>query len=188
MNPNEFSTGKLRALASMIRALSPKQKDELAAWLLGELGDLQPRTGAALAGLVRFGQDLADLSADLAELTANGRALLTQLEDAEERAALRGELASPAELAQVAKILDRPEPEERDSPKGEVGNFEQSEDECSHCGASLRWRITPKGAWMPCELDGTPHWSSCPGADKARRRRSYPPKAGIFQRPRGDSK
>jgi hypothetical protein len=184
MNPKEFSNGKLRTIASLIRALSPADKDELAAWLLGELGDLQPRVGQALAGLVRFGQDLADLSADLAELTANGRALLTQLEDADERAALRGELASPAELAEVAKILDRPEPDERDSPKDDIGNFEQNEDECSHCGASLRWRITPKGAWMPCELDGSPHWSSCAGADQARRRRSYKPKAGIFPRPR----
>lgn len=42
---------------------------------------------------------------------------------------------------------------------------------CDHCPATV-WMIpTKKGARMPMQADGFPHWGKCPGANLARRSR-----------------
>ena len=35
---------------------------------------------------------------------------------------------------------------------------------CRGCNAQIRWIKTPKGKTMPQNLDGSPHWSTCPNA------------------------
>lgn len=34
------------------------------------------------------------------------------------------------------------------------------------CKARIFWIVTPLGKSMPVDPDGTPHWSSCPDAEK----------------------
>jgi hypothetical protein len=36
--------------------------------------------------------------------------------------------------------------------------------QCKSCGASIEWAITKKGKRSPVNLDGVPHWSTCPDA------------------------
>jgi hypothetical protein len=32
---------------------------------------------------------------------------------------------------------------------------------CKHCGATITWRLTRRGKWQPCDLDGSPHFPTC---------------------------
>ena len=43
---------------------------------------------------------------------------------------------------------------------------------CLACGAAIRWELTMAGRWMPVEAGGTPHWATCPAADRLRRKPS----------------
>lgn len=40
---------------------------------------------------------------------------------------------------------------------------------CRSCGKMIVWVKTERGLNMPCDLDGRPHWATCPYADKHRR-------------------
>ena len=42
---------------------------------------------------------------------------------------------------------------------------------CGKCGAPIEWQMTIQGNWTPQNLDGTPHWATCPHAAEFRRRR-----------------
>lgn len=42
---------------------------------------------------------------------------------------------------------------------------------CKGCGAQIAWAETPKGARMPTDPDGTPHWATCPVKDRFKRPR-----------------
>ena len=37
-------------------------------------------------------------------------------------------------------------------------------DKCMGCGAEIRWEKTSANKWTPVNLDGTPHWGTCPKA------------------------
>ena len=41
---------------------------------------------------------------------------------------------------------------------------------CRGCDAAITWTRTVTGRWSPLNLDGSPHWATCPFADKFRRR------------------
>ena len=36
--------------------------------------------------------------------------------------------------------------------------------QCRGCGARIVWVKTSNDKWTPANLDGTPHWASCPKA------------------------
>lgn len=38
------------------------------------------------------------------------------------------------------------------------------------CGAKIHFVQTPRGKKMPCDKDGTPHWTTCPNAEDFRNR------------------
>lgn len=38
------------------------------------------------------------------------------------------------------------------------------------CRASILWCLTPRGKLAPVGRDGAPHFATCPGADRFRRR------------------
>lgn len=40
---------------------------------------------------------------------------------------------------------------------------------CRSCQAGILWAITPSGKWSPLDLDGKPHWATCPNAAQHRR-------------------
>lgn len=37
---------------------------------------------------------------------------------------------------------------------------------CKSCGVPINWVKTKAGKFMPLELNGTPHWATCPDAKK----------------------
>lgn len=43
--------------------------------------------------------------------------------------------------------------------------------ECRGCRAPIEWWETPNGKRIPLDLDGEPHWSTCPKADEFRTRK-----------------
>ncbi len=44
--------------------------------------------------------------------------------------------------------------------------------ECRSCNEHIKWSKTNAGKWTPINLDGSPHWSSCPQANKWRGERN----------------
>lgn len=42
---------------------------------------------------------------------------------------------------------------------------------CRSCGAEIEWRKTEAGKNTPYDLSGTPHWATCPSADRHRKAR-----------------
>jgi hypothetical protein len=40
---------------------------------------------------------------------------------------------------------------------------------CAGCGAPIVWRRTAADRWTPVDLDGEPHWGTCPKAAQFRR-------------------
>lgn len=40
---------------------------------------------------------------------------------------------------------------------------------CRSCGAGILWWHTRHGRWAPYDLDGTPHFATCPSAHKHRK-------------------
>jgi hypothetical protein len=32
---------------------------------------------------------------------------------------------------------------------------------CNRCWGVITWRMTANGKWMPCDLDGSPHFPTC---------------------------
>jgi len=41
---------------------------------------------------------------------------------------------------------------------------------CAGCGAVIEWEVTASGRSTPVNADGTPHWATCPFAERFRRR------------------
>lgn len=39
---------------------------------------------------------------------------------------------------------------------------------CRGCGKLIYWITTDRGQHMPLDLDGEPHWGTCPKADEFR--------------------
>jgi hypothetical protein len=39
---------------------------------------------------------------------------------------------------------------------------------CRSCGQGVRWMKTAKGKLTPVNLDGEPHWATCPNAGQWR--------------------
>lgn len=44
--------------------------------------------------------------------------------------------------------------------------------ECRGCGIEIRWEKTPANKWTPVNLDGTPHWGTCPKAKDFKKAKS----------------
>ena len=45
---------------------------------------------------------------------------------------------------------------------GERFNF------CQRCGKEIKFERTAAGKWMPTDMDGKPHWITCPKASEFR--------------------
>lgn len=45
-----------------------------------------------------------------------------------------------------------------------------SKSKCKGCYADIYWVKTPGGKNMPVDIDGTPHWASCPQAEDFKKR------------------
>lgn len=43
---------------------------------------------------------------------------------------------------------------------------------CKSCNTPIRWETTSTGRQTPVNLDGTPHWKTCPNVASFRRRRT----------------
>jgi hypothetical protein len=41
--------------------------------------------------------------------------------------------------------------------------------ECRSCHVAITWELTPNGRRTPVNLDGTPHWATCPERRQWRR-------------------
>ena len=46
-------------------------------------------------------------------------------------------------------------------------------DNCRGCGAQIQWVKTPANKWTPVNLDGTPHWGTCPKAKEFKREKRH---------------
>ena len=51
---------------------------------------------------------------------------------------------------------------------------------CRECGETLRFVMTGAGKWTPQNEDGSSHWSTCPGADKFRKRKEESKSGDLF--------
>ena len=40
--------------------------------------------------------------------------------------------------------------------------MKQKKSYCKGCGAEIVWTVTKNGKHTPVDLDGLPHWASCP--------------------------
>jgi hypothetical protein len=47
----------------------------------------------------------------------------------------------------------------------------QEHQKCRGCGARIAWQRTIHGGWTPTNLDGTPHWMTCPAAEEFRKKK-----------------
>lgn len=55
--------------------------------------------------------------------------------------------------------------------EAEAAGTKRAHSACRSCGQPIRWQRTPGKSHTPVNLDGQPHWATCPQRDQWRRSR-----------------